>query len=81
MLLMASIPFSFTLYFSLYISATREPEVHAVWSITCLLMATSTNLTIRSLFNVVAQRYSSANLEWLLNILCTVAYSFYHQEV
>lgn len=62
-------------------SLYREPEVHAVWSITCLLMAASINPTVRALINVVAYRYSSVDLDWLLSILCTVACHFYCQEV
>ena len=53
----------------------------AVWSITCLLMAASLNPTVRALFSVVARKYTSKDLTWLLKILCTVAHNFYHQNV
>lgn len=59
----------------------REPEVHAVWSITCLLMAASIYPTIRGVFDVIAYQWASTDLDWLLPVLFTVAYSFYHQDV
>ncbi|XP_019850343.1 PREDICTED: huntingtin-like isoform X2 [Amphimedon queenslandica] len=58
----------------------QEPEVHALWSITCLLMAASISPTIRALFDAVAFQWASTDLDWLLHTLCTVAYSFYYQE-
>lgn len=52
-----------------------------MWSITCLLMAASIYPTIRGVFDVIAYQWASTDLDWLLPVLFTVAYSFYHQDV
>ena len=61
-------------------SINREPERHAIWCITCLLMAGSINPTLRAVYPVVVHKMYPDE-DWLDRMLCTAANLFYNQNV
>ena len=62
-------------------SVVREPEQQAVWCVTCLLMATSSNAILRTVYPIIAHQVSCNDEEWKLKMLCTASYEFYNQQV
>ena len=71
------IVYVYTLYLSL---SYREPERHAIWCITCLLIAGSFNPILNAVYPIIVHKMYSDE-DWLDKMLCTTSYIFYNQTV